>query len=1625
MGTRKIIGKAVRVLALSCLAASAFARTDLADAPLTTSSSSSVLPNLMFIMDDSGSMAWEHLPDDATDAGSSVTFRFGYYGLRSSQCNEIYYHPGITYSPPVYADGTSYPDADFRAALPDGFRSAGSQTAVDLSTSFRASVDSSSVAGDNSGSAAYYYNYTGSQASLIQRDYNSTTNTFYRECSSAVNTSPGRDVFTLVTVSGAAQQRNFANWYSYYRTRLLMMKTAAGQAFKAVDAKYRVGFMTINNNNGSGNDFLNISNFDQTQKNNWYGKLYASAAGNSTPLRQALSTAGRVYAGQVASLYGNTVTDPLQYSCQQNFTILSTDGFWNGLGGTQLDGTTAIGNQDSGQDRPYTDGGTATFNVTTTQIQQSQTQALETVNQIERRTTQIKMRTQQIQTRTVQNQTRTVTTTNAKANLVIQQANSGSSITRIRINGTDRLTVDVSGTGLTSAARMDSLVAGIAANLSDGYQATAYGTCTGSNAPVSGCGSAGDRYITIMAPTGSGTTPNGYGFNISDNNVTFRFKGSFAGGSGASSTSSWTNIGSCSVSVSYSGNTRTEVQCRVASDTVANTSSCAPSNPLAGPTVSCPPPSDSGWVNASSCTASGPTNGQTITCDTIDSGWQAVQNCAPSTSNGQEITCRTNSTGPTVVASCTPQAAAAGNSWTQRVCSTNTISPAAGVESCNPVPASALNGYVSTNCTTVQSSPVQVANCTSADASAANNWTTTSCGVASTTGGVANTLADVAQYYYATDLRTANCTGTPVPPAATGNDVCHNNVPASGLDTASWQHMTTFTLGLGARGRMNFSPTYLTDISGDYFSVKNGSVATSTATPPVCTWQTAGSVCNWPVPGINASGNDGKIENIDDLWHAAVNGRGTYFSATNPTTLATGLNSALSGVTVRTGGTAAATTSSPNIVAGDNFVFSSNFTSGEWSGELFRFTLDPVTLAFSANNDWQARTLLDAKPYTNRTIYTFDTTNATTRLKQFDWDNLTTDERNFFSTSYIGSGTDALTQLCTTGANCLPSWQASHSYAVGDEYRNGNNWYRVSTAYTSGAAFGSTDTGNATAIDGASNANLVNFLRGERTNEGALADAKYFRQRAHVLGDIVSSEAVYVKSPHYQYRDAGYAEYMAAQASRAGMVYIAANDGMLHALKAGGATITNGDQSGQEAWAYIPSIVLPNLYKLADKSYSTRHRFFVDGTPTQGDVYFGGAWHTILVGGLNGGGRGYYALDVTDPADPKALWEFTYDTSQNQSGYVSDANLGFSYGRPVITKLKNGTWVVLVTSGYNNGDGTAPGDGRGYLYVLDAGTGAKIGTPIGTGVGDTANPSGLAQIAQWADHPALDNTARRVYGGDLMGNLWRFDIDDNLGTSGNEAQLLATLRGPTSVSNPTGTAQPITSKPVLGDANGYPMVFVGTGKLLGQSDLGDTAVQSFYGIKDHLGSTSYGSPRGDNAFVRQILTVGTCPVGAPSSACSIGQRIRTGTSNPVDLSVKKGWFLDFPDPGERANTDSALALGTLAINTNIPESNACTSGGYSFAYFLNYLTGAPLINNVPNLAQGIGARSLGNGLTSRPVVIESTTGKVVTINQVDGVGAFTPISVGGPAVFRPTEVDTPIVPGVAGTKRISWRELSD
>ena len=770
--------------------------------------------------------------------------------------------------------------------------------------------------------------------------------------------------------------------------------------------------------------------------------------------------------------------------------------------------------------------------------------------------------------------------------------------------------------------------------------------------------------------------------------------------------------------------------------------------------------------------------------------------------------------------------------------------------------------------------------------------------------GASDTLADVAMYYYKTDLRPAGSTG------GLGTDVSENNVPSSLADTNSTQHMMTFTIGLGLGGVMQYFPEYQTATFGDFYNIRTGNTN--------CSWQTAGQICNWPVPPINDNDDPRKL---DDLWHAAVNGRGRFVSANDAPSLYNGLVSALHDLRVYVAAAAASATSSPNITTTDNAIFSSTYRTGRWDGELVAQRIDPMSGVVSDTVEWSARTRLNTKVAAasdTRTIYM----GAGGVLAPFQWGSMDAATRSLFSGK------------CAALAQC-PTLNAAERTTV--------------------------DNG----------ANIVGFVRGQSQHQDVL------REREYVLGDLVGSRPAFVRDPRREYGDSppSYTDFKNTHANRRAVVYIGGNDGMLHALD--GAT-------GDELWAFVPRTVMPRLYRLADRNYAGVHEFFVDGSPTVADAIIGGVWRTVLVGGLNAGGRGYYALDITDPLNPRLLWEFCTSSSLCTS---TDADLGLSFGNPVITKrYVDGRWVVLLSSGYN---GVSSGDGRGYLYVLDLATGSIL-NKVTTGVGDSTTPSGFARFTAWARDPDADNTTQHVYGGDLQGNLWRFD----LGVSPPAVLKMATLL------DSAGMPQPVTTRPELGLIDTKRVVFVGTGRYLGLSDLQDPATLSppgnwsyagsFYALKDT--DAAQGNPRLSGSYVAKTMV-------------DLGENRRGVTGGAVNWTVKNGWYLDFPTVGERVNLDPQLVLGTLVVTGNIPNNNACTAGGDSWIYQLNYRDGGA-VSTATGGEVGVfrpGTLTVGNAT----IRLSNLSLKIITTGA-SGVKETKGLNVGS---------------GAISARRVGWREV--
>ncbi|MES2973303.1 MAG: PilC/PilY family type IV pilus protein [Pseudomonadota bacterium] len=758
-----------------------------------------------------------------------------------------------------------------------------------------------------------------------------------------------------------------------------------------------------------------------------------------------------------------------------------------------------------------------------------------------------------------------------------------------------------------------------------------------------------------------------------------------------------------------------------------------------------------------------------------------------------------------------------------------------------------------------------------------------------------NTLSDVAFHFATTDLRRtdlSNCSNQS--DVTNTNNLCTNDVKTSAKDAIKTQHVTMFSLGLGVDGTLAFQDDYETAGSGDYAQIRAGTL-------------------KWPqVKNLHPTA-------VDDLWHAAVNGKGKYFSAKDPESLSKGLKGALAEVNAQGGAGAAAATSNLEPITGDNFAYVASYTTVKWTGNLEARQINLSTGQVSVAPEWCAENVLD--PVTNnisctgtmsslvqggtdtRAIFTYDSA-AANKLKPFLFSSLSTAQKAFFAPTALSqySGLDSATQAIATAEN------------------------------------------------------LVNYLRGQKQYENRSANTlKAFRERETVLADVIGSQPIYVKKPAFTYNDSGYSGFVSSNAGRSGTVYIGANDGMLHAFDA---------VSGTERWAYIPTPMLPKMRQLADYSYPTNHRFFVDGSPKVGDVYTGSAWKTILVGGYSSGGVGYYALDITDPHNPKALWEFPP---------AAETDAGASYSAPIISKLSDGTWAVIVSSGYNN-------SGQGYVYVLNAMTGAQI-RKVSTGVGTLASPSGLGRLTGYAPLMPYDNTTTQIYGGDLKGNLWR--INPSTGALAKIAEL----------KDATNAIQPITTKVELVNVDTQVLLYVGTGKYLETGDLSSSQVQSFYGIRDRFDSD--GTITDPRATLNQVTLVDTARSG--------GGADRTSTGASGNILTGRGWYADFPISGERINIDPQFVNGTVVVLSNIPSNTACTAGGNSYINFFNYSDGNVLAGSgdfAPAIVVGFVTVKVGNSFI--PLVTRADSPN-------PQAGAPVPTS-SGDTRYR--------------GKRVSWKELN-
>ena len=798
-------------------------------------------------------------------------------------------------------------------------------------------------------------------------------------------------------------------------------------------------------------------------------------------------------------------------------------------------------------------------------------------------------------------------------------------------------------------------------------------------------------------------------------------------------------------------------------------------------------------------------------------------------------------------------------------------------------------------------------------------------------------LADIAMKWYKTDLSLALDNKVPV---QKGDNKLN-------LDENNQQHLVTFGIAFGAVGDIKNDPI---DRTANF------------------DW-TAGT---------------GTINRIDDLRHAAYNGRGKFLSASRADVLINELDGAIKGIEQRQGSASAVAFNSDTLSA-DTRLFFAHFDSASWSGNLQSFSLNPSNgniKPATEKNSWNAGEKLDQRSdgdmIKDRIIYT--------------WGKDSDNKNN------------------------------------GVLFNDNTNKPQLSAAMQTDLTVNfnhSVDTSPYTASK-----QRLDFLRGDRSQEGK----KNTRLRSSRLGDIINSAPVFVGTPNSNWPDGslfgGANKYSSYQAKlekkpREEVVYVGANDGFLHGFSA---------DSGEEILAYAPSSPASSLdnsglHYLTENDY--RHHAYVDGELSATDVFIdtpsttGKAWRTVLVGALGAGGRGLFALDITDPsqfsntqssAKNTVLWEFTGKDNKDDKDDKDDKDLGFIFGQPQVTMMNNGQWAVVVGNGYNSASGQA----KLMIIYLEQGIDGSWDkgdyVEIKTQGGSPNNKNGLSQ-------PALidldgNGTTDRIYAGDLFGNMWAFDVSVSGSNKWTATNLFA-----------AGNKQPITQKPLIvkPDANWLEdnkdnqpnlMVYFGTGQFLATGDQKNTAQQTYFGIRDIAKKVK------QKDLVEQTFK-------------DINEiNFRVLSSNDVDYEDDSGWFINLPESGERVIVEAFEMAGVIFFNTMTPINDDCVAGGSSWLMSVDMKTGGnPTIVTIDHDRDGSltkidkyhSGTKVDRGIVFKTTTIKSNHGdnygySPVIPNSVSGSNVGSDSNGGSGSTCLACMTKEPLPPEIKGHRQ-SWIQL--
>lgn len=830
--------------------------------------------------------------------------------------------------------------------------------------------------------------------------------------------------------------------------------------------------------------------------------------------------------------------------------------------------------------------------------------------------------------------------------------------------------------------------------------------------------------------------------------------------------------------------------------------------------------------------------------------------------------------------------------------------------------------------------------------------------------GASVTLADIAKYYYELDL---------------GVDAINDLVTEAGgypTNDKTSQHMVTSTVAFGVFGDLSdTNGTGFPDVAGTDLDEND----------------------NWGDPTACSD----CPEKIDDMWHAAYNGRGVFVAASTPEEVANALQGVIP-TSNFTGSGAATTVANSSTLTSDTALFLSNYRSGDWIG---RIKAKAINADGSVGSD-----LWSTDDRFNVGVGDIPSTYPEASLTEDD-------------------GREILTYKPSAGTGIALRWPSNPAAPGATDI----DLDQVTLL----KAGGTNDEGK----------ERLFYLRGKTSQEARFSpSAPILRSRVDttsgsdpiLLGDVINSSPFFIGKPPFLYPSAGnwpstsnefsgpeYGAFKLAYGSRTPMLAVGANDGMLHIFNG-----STGSSGGSEIMAYMPGTLMmrtssnvpDGIAQYTDIGYD--HKFFVNAPVTVVDAFgafpgcgSGNCWRTILVSGLGGGAQGVFALDITDPTllteDNVAnvvLWEFTdFDDPLTTTQVEGNKELGLIMGQPSIVRLANGQWAAVFGNGYNStqdedNDGNGTGDcaeygngdprctasstGSAVLFMLDIVTGQPIKT-INTGVNYTHDPffSGVDKRPNGLSEVAVidvegDAIVEYIYVGDLFGNLWKFDITSSSSANWKIAYNSASCSPCTPLFKAYSRGgfynQAITASPEVGahPEGGY-LVYFGTGKYFEENVDSNVSLandpdesQTFYAVWDK-NSDSAGEISGNIPYNRSYLLK---QAFADKTTISAGSLIGSealimevdGSGNPLapdwhdvadgtpptgtDLNGATqdhlGWMIDIfvetetTNFGERVVNSPRIFGSKIAFTTLIPPDSACSVGTDGAVVLLGTTTGA-------------------------------------------------------------------------------------